>query len=304
MVDVDFESATITLHSGSTHTFDLVIAADGVKSRIRKKLLSTKCDITDDLHYSGDSAYRAIINISDIPESDTELRDLVVPMKGTRWLGPGCHIMAYPLRQGELFNVVLLHPDDQSTGAVSWTSKAQKQDILEMYKAWDPLLLRLIRDHLSDTQPVYEWRLTDLLAIPTWHAHRVALMGDAAHATLPYVAQGSAQAIEDAAALASIFSKLSSNSNEEIDKGMRVYESVRKQRAESVVVSATGVRGTLHLPDGPEQRARDEAFKRVREGGENPDTWQDERAQTALWGHDAEAGIDDAWNRINHEGIH
>lgn len=298
VIDVDFTKASVTLESGSAANFDFVIGADGIKSLLRAKLLRTKFKKEDKLHVSGDSAYRIIIKISEIPKEDRELLDLVVPMKGTRWIGPGCHLMAYPLRKGELYNLVLLHPDHQSTGQVSWTAKATKADVLKLYQEWDPLLLRLIRNFLRENE-VYEWQLTDLEELPGWTSGRFALMGDAAHAMLPYVAQGSAQAIEDAAVLGLVLSQLAKNNESEIGKAMVVYERLRKQRAEAVTNTAIAVRTILHLPDGPEQVARDEAFRKVREGGENPDSWQNERHQQELWGHDAEAGVVEAWHKVN-----
>lgn len=111
--------------------------------------------------------------------------------------------------------------------------------------------------------------------------------------TRPYVAQGAAQAVEDAAALGVLLSTISSRS--EIPQALRAYERSRKQRADTVQQSGSENRITLHLADGPEQIARDEQF-RASASGSNPDKWADRETQRVLWGWDAEKAALDAWN--------
>lgn len=101
--------------------------------------------------------------------------------------------------------------------------------------------------------------------------------------------------------MAAILSLIESNTPEEISKAMTVYEKLRKKRAEDVVNTAGALRHTLHLPDGPEQEKRDAAFARVKAGGENPDSWQDDTYQRNLFGHDAESGVAAAWEQIRRE---
>lgn len=113
--------------------------------------------------------------------------------------------------------------------------------------------------------------------------------------TRPYVAQGSAQAVEDAAALGVILSKISSR--REIPTALQVYEKSRKERAETVQQSGSENRVTLHFPDGPEQIARDKQF-RAAASGANPDKWADRETQRFLWGWDAEAAALDEWKSM------
>jgi salicylate hydroxylase len=104
-------------------------------------------------------------------------------------------------------------------------------------------------------------------------------MGDACHPILPYVAQGAAQEIEDAGVLACVLS-LGGN-DVDIPTRLKVYEIVRKERAEKVQSSAAETRLALHLPDGEKQRQRDEAIK---SGGSNLDLWADKKWQEFMWG--------------------
>lgn len=112
----------------------------------------------------------------------------------------------------------------------------------------------------------------------------------------PYVAQGAAQAVEDAAALGVLLSEISSR--HEIPHALKVYEQSRKQRAETVQASGSENRITLHLPDGPEQLARDAQFLESASGS-NPDKWSDRETQQFLWGWDAEKAALDAWNGMS-----
>lgn len=120
------------------------------------------------------------------------------------------------------------------------------------------------------------------------------LYEDQTNKTSPYVAQGAAQAVEDAAALGILLSSM--NSRNQIPLALTAYEQSRKQRAETVQQSGTENRTPLHFPDGPDQIARDEQFRAsMRESGKNPDRWSDRETQRFLWGWDAEKAAMGAW---------
>ena len=103
---------------------------------------------------------------------------------------------------------------------------------------------------------------------------------------LPYVAQGAAQAVEDAAVLGIALSKITTK--DDIPVVLKAYELARKERAEKVQNTAGHTRTILHMPDGEEQLKRDQAFANVAVGGENPDPWGDPAAQKFLWSFDVE----------------
>lgn len=108
----------------------------------------------------------------------------------------------------------------------------------------------------------------------------------------PYVAQGAAQAVEDAAALGIILSNVASR--HDIPRALQVYEKSRKQRAETIQQSGSENRLTLHLPDGPEQIARDNQFRAAATGA-NPDKWADRETQKFMWGWDPEKAALEDW---------
>lgn len=290
VTDVQFDPASVTLADDTVVQGDVVIAADGIKSTIRGHLLGE--DSPSKAIPTGDAAYRIMLPRS-VMEKDPELKELVDEPQATRWLGPDRHIIAYPVRKHELFNVVLLHPDGHGVEE-SWTTKGSKQEMVDNYRGWDRRVRKLI-DMVAEDE-VLEWKLCLHSPLKTWIKGSVALIGDACHPMLPYVAQGAAQAVEDAAALGVLLSTISSK--HEIPIALRAYEKSRKQRAETVQQSGSANRITLHLPDGPEQQARDEQFRLSMTGGSNPDRWTDRETQNFLWGWDAEKAALEAWNEV------
>lgn len=177
VVNVHFDSpSSVTLADGTIIHADVILAADGIKSCIREQLLNdnTKAEPT------GDAAYRIILRRSAM-ETDPELRELITKPQATRWLGPDRHIIAYPIRGHELFNVVLVHPDRHSVKE-SWTTKGSKQEMIDNYRGWDSRITKLI-DLVHDDQ-VLEWKLCLHSPLKTWIRGRVALLGDACHPML------------------------------------------------------------------------------------------------------------------------
>lgn len=220
--------------------------------------------------------------------------------------------MAYPIKNNTVYNMVLLHPEKpHAPNKSSWTSKGSKKEMLEFYSAWSPLVRNLL-SYVPDGE-VLEWSLNSHRPLPSWIENKVALMGDACHPMLPYVAQGAANAIEDAGVLACALS-LGGKSEDGIDVALAVYQLVRKERAERIQNSASTTRRALHLPDGPEQRERDSAIAAASPGAEgaasssgndapadgkhNPDLWADQEWQEFMWGTDVMKETVEKWEHL------
>jgi salicylate hydroxylase len=269
----------VKLESGEWVTGDIVICADGIKSSIRWQIAAAH-GVKDHSRATSDAAYRVFIPKEDM-KNDKRALKLLESNVGMRWMGPNGHIMAYPIKNNTVYNMVLLHPQKPSQGNnESWTSKGNKREMMEVYRDWNDTVKDLL-SYVPEGE-VMEWTLNSHRPLPTWTENKCVLIGDACHPMLPYVAQGAAQAIEDAGVLTCALSLIE---KEEIDVALKVYEAVRKERGEKIQNSASEMRRTLHLPDGEEQRKRDAAMRAGgEEGGHNPDLWADGEWQDFMWG--------------------
>jgi salicylate hydroxylase len=219
----------VVLHfdDGSESAADAVIGADGLYSMVRARLHR------DLPKYHGHVAMRAVVPAA-WARTPAALDRVVV------WLGPGRHCVAYPIDGGRSLNLVATVPaaDPRSAGDI---------DLPAAYRAWHPA----VRDLLALPARFEPHPLYDRPPLPRWHRGRLAVLGDAAHPMLPSLAQGAAQAVEDAVALARCV--------REPDAFAR-YQALRDRRARRVADAArTGLR-VHHLSDGPDQQRRDHAM--------------------------------------------
>jgi salicylate hydroxylase len=166
--------------------------------------------------------------------------------------GPGRHFVHYPISAGRLINIVAIAPAGDWRSE-SWTADGEISDLAREFGQWDGRVHQLI---LSATQ-TKRWALFDRAPLERWTAGRVTLLGDAAHAMLPFLAQGAAQGVEDAVTLADC---LKSAEPDTVETALKRYEELRRPRANHVLLMSRGREIQNHLPDGPEQQRRDEAL--------------------------------------------
>ncbi|KAI0721770.1 hypothetical protein C8Q72DRAFT_787710 [Fomitopsis betulina] len=296
VVDCDPEAPSITLASGEVVHGDLVIGADGIKSRIQKTVLGRE----NPAHPTGDAAYRATIPAASLL-ADPELQSLVKTPEMTGWMGPQRHIMGYLVRAGELYNLVMLHPDDGSVE--SWTAEGSADKMRADFADFEPRIQKLLK--MVDT--TLKWRLMDRKPLDTWihPAGRVALLGDACHPMLPYRAQGAAMAIEDAAVLGNLLSHISHRS--QLKSLLYAYESLRLPRASATQASSRLNQTIFHLPDGPDQEARDFQMRKAMEADEmmegNPNQWADRKKNEAQFGYDADDVAERWWREVGEREV-
>ncbi|MGW3034058.1 FAD-dependent monooxygenase [Streptomyces sp. NPDC001178] len=234
-IDQDDRTAYVTTASGERLGADLVVAADGIRSAARQWLFGA-----DGAVFSGTAAYRALLPVD-------EVADLGLPDTGV-WLGPGRHFVHYRVRRGELLNVVAVF-GTETAAQESWTAQAAPGEQLRAFEGWD----FRVRSVLERAGRVFRWSIYTRTPLPRWHSGRVTLLGDSAHAMVPFQAQGAAQAVLDAAVLGDCLTEAGAG---DVPDALDRY--VRRRLAAATSMQARSARAgdEFHLPDGPEAEAR------------------------------------------------
>ena len=235
------ESSSVVLFSdGSSQTFDIVIGADGIHSVVRPCVGGV-----DKPRFSGSAAYRALV-----PRSAVE--DL--PIDVTNRMGPDRHVVSYFIgRNRSHLNLVCISPED-SWESESWTEQGTMEDLYSRFEGWSFDFLSLLG---RVEEPVFRWALYDRKPLEQWGIGTTTLLGDACHPMLPFMAQGSCQAIEDAVVLARCLSDVGTS---DAVSALRRYEDARQGRTAQVQTSSFMNRDLFHMVDGQEQQDRDLIF--------------------------------------------
>ncbi|KAF2143096.1 uncharacterized protein K452DRAFT_15523 [Aplosporella prunicola CBS 121167] len=278
---------------------DVVLAADGVKSITRTRMLSA-LDASADIVDTGQAAYRIMLS-RDVMAADASLLELVDSNAVTRWIGEKRHIIAYPVSGGQIYNLSTIQPDTHFAAApsITYTTRGSKTDMLAVFADFCPRVQRML--NLVKEDEVCEWKLRVHAPLPAWSHGGVALMGDACHPTLPHLNQGAAQAIEDAACLAVVLAKTPSSAPEDLARALRVYEKLRRARATELVELAAASGRALHLGEGAAKEERDRKFRALKEGrgdGGVPDKWADRATQEGIYRHDVVAVAEGEFERV------
>lgn len=227
-VEQDPDRATLLLEDGSRSTGDVVIGADGWRSVVRTQLWGDHSPA-----FSGMVAWRGLIRWEDLPP---HLQEMV----GSTWIGPGGHAVSYPLHGGEIMNFVATMEGKTWTaqgGAEPGTAEECHAD----FAGWHVDVHTLI-----DLSPsLSKWALVQWDPIANWSSGCVSLLGDAAHATLPFLAQGAVHSIEDGVVLARALEAYGDAPVEALKR----YEAARIERTTRMVRGATANTGRFHAPE-------------------------------------------------------
>lgn len=204
---------TFQLSDGTVQEADALLAADGVHSVLREQLLGE-----DKAQFTGLLAWRGLVPMERIPAH------LQKPV-GTNWVGPGAHVITYPVRAGALMNVVGII-EREGWRSESWTEPGTHAELLADFGHWHADVCELMR---QIEQP-YKWALLGRLPQTGWAQGRVCLLGDAAHPTLPFLAQGANMALEDAAVMARCLAAYDAP-----EQALARFEEMRWQRTADIV---------------------------------------------------------------------
>jgi salicylate hydroxylase len=256
-VEQDEAGVTVFDAKGGTHRGLALIGADGVKSAVRQQYVGDKARV------SGHVVYRAVVDKKDFP-ADLQWNAASI------WVGPNCHLVHYPLRGGEQYNVVVtFHSREQEEWSVR---EGSREEVQSYFTEICPRARQLIDLPKSWKR----WATADRDPIATWSFGRATLLGDAAHPTLQYLAQGACMALEDAVTLGEA---LRVNDNDFI-KAFDLYQRSRVARTARVVLSAREM-GRIFHAKGVERLVRNELWK-----GRTPERFYD--AVEWLYGWTAE----------------
>ena len=218
---------------------DALIGADGIHSTVRAGLWGPSKS-----RFTGNIAWRALVPTDQLPAG------LIRPMS-TVWWGPGKHFVHYYVRGGKYVNCVCV-VEKSGWEVESWTEPGDHRELKADFQGWHPDIQHLI--DRADPTSLYKWALYDRDPMSAWGQSRVSLLGDACHPTLPFMAQGAAMAIEDAAVLAGCLRNCLGNntgtgqeSRMEISAGLKQYESLRKPRTKQIQLGSRRNATVFHL---------------------------------------------------------
>lgn len=215
---------TLTLADGTRETHGLTLAADGLNSAARHALNPRSKPF-----FTGQVAWRATLPGGDLPP------------EAQVFMGPGRHLVRYPLRGGALTNIVAVEERDK-WAAEGWDQTDDPKNLRRAFTDFGPE----IKELLAEVEAPRLWGLFRHPVAKSWHSGALALLGDAAHPTLPFLAQGANLALEDAYTLARCLA-------DEPDTGaaLSAYEAARKPRAARVIQAANDNATNYHLHPGP-----------------------------------------------------
>ncbi|PRD66999.1 3-hydroxybenzoate 6-monooxygenase [Malikia granosa] len=238
-IEQDEASGTVTAidQNGKRWTGQALIGADGGKSVVRAQY------VNDPPRVTGHVVYRAVVDKADFPD---DLKWNAASL----WAGPKCHLVHYPLRGGEQYNVVVtFHSREQEQWGVT---DGSKEEVESYFQGICPKARQLIE--LPKTWK--RWATADREPIPNWVFGRATILGDAAHPTTQYMAQGACMAMEDAVTLGEALRV----SNNDWDAALQLYQKNRIARTGRIVLSGREM-GRLYHAAGVERLIRNSLWK-------------------------------------------
>jgi salicylate hydroxylase len=245
-VEQDQAGVTAFCANGKTYQGQALIGAEGGKSVVRQQYVNDPARVT------GHVVYRAVVEKEDFPE---DLRWNAASI----WVGPNCHLVHYPLRGGEQYNVVVtFHSRNQEEWGVT---DGSKEEVESYFQGICPRARQLIE--LPKTWK--RWATADREPIDTWVFGRAAILGDAAHPTTQYLAQGACMAMEDAVTLGEALRV----HNNDWTQALALYQKSRVARTARIVLSAREM-GRLYHAKGVERLVRNDLWK-----GRTPERFYD-----------------------------
>lgn len=216
---------SVTLANGERIEGEALIGADGVHSVVRAKFVAE-----DKPRFSGCTAWRGVVPIERLPAS-------MQGKEGVNWVGPGGHVIHYPISAGRLVGFTGI-VEKEGWFKESWTETGSLEECLADFAGWHEDIHALIRQVPNPMR----WAMMVRDPLTNWSVGRVTLLGDAAHPTLPFLAQGAGMAIEDGCIIARAIEAYADN----LPDAMRAYQASRLERTTRIVLASAANTGRFH----------------------------------------------------------
>jgi salicylate hydroxylase len=209
----DAGRARVVFASGAVAEADVVIAADGIHSAMRRFVTEPTAPV-----FSGQISYRGVLDTSRVPWWPARIFQV--------WMGEGKHVIVFPVRAGRMLNFVCFVPAEEEMRE-SWSAPGDPDALRAGFEGFAAPVTSLLRQ----VDSTFWWGLYDREPLADWTRGRLALLGDAAHPMLPHLGRGANQSVEDAFALAAV---LKDASPAEVPGALRRYALVRRRRTDVV----------------------------------------------------------------------
>jgi salicylate hydroxylase len=217
--------AAAAFADGTAIEADVIVGADGINSAVRENLFGPQ-----PARYTQQMAWRCMVPIDRVPTRVGPGRAVAVGRdEYVGWIGPDGHVICYPIRGGETYNIFAGHVS-QAWVDESWVVPSSVEELLAGYRGWNDALLEL----LGHVEQCFKWGIRDRDPLAHWTRGRVTLAGDAAHPMMPTLAQGAAIALEDGISLA----RSLAHHRDDPVAGLMAYERERLPRARAVQLQA------------------------------------------------------------------
>jgi salicylate hydroxylase len=240
-------SAVARFAGGSEIEADVIVGADGLNSVVRESLFGVQ-----PARYTQQMAWRCIVPIDCVPTRIGPNHSVEIGRdEYVGWIGPEGHVICYPIRRGELYNIFAGHVSEEWVDE-GWVVPSSVEELLAGYRGWNAALLEM----LGNVQQVFKWGIRDRDPLPHWTRGGITLLGDAAHPMMPTLAQGAAIALEDGVALARNLARHA----DDPARALAAYEAERLPRARAVQLQARQQFMNNRMNPAPPPLSRDWIF--------------------------------------------